>query len=69
MPFLNFMYENLSTIIVLLILCLTFGFVIFSMVRSRKKGHSCCGCADCPMKGKCGSSPQKNDCCQNGKNP
>lgn len=49
------MYENLSTIIIGLMIALAIFAIIISMVRNRKKGKSSCGCGclNCPMSGSC----------------
>ncbi len=51
-----FLMENLSTIIVALILAAVVVLVIRKMVRDKKAGHSCsCGgsCGCCPSSGMC----------------
>ena len=47
--------KNLATIITLLIVLALVGGSIAILVRNKKKGRtSCgCGCANCPMAGKC----------------
>ncbi|MGN0476556.1 MAG: FeoB-associated Cys-rich membrane protein [Ruminococcus sp.] len=48
-------YENLATIIIGLIIALAISAITISMVRNRKKGKSSCGCgcSNCPMSGSC----------------
>jgi hypothetical protein len=54
---LEWLKDNLLTIAILLVLAAAVFAIVFSMVRSRKKGCSSCGggCAHCPMAGKCHS--------------
>lgn len=51
----NFITENLSTIIVLLVLCVVVGLVVFKMIKDKKAGKKgcSCGCSGCPMKDSC----------------
>ena len=46
---------NLATLLISAALAAAVVLVIIKMIRDRKKGRtSCgCGCADCPMSGKC----------------
>lgn len=50
-------YQNLATIIISLIIVAVVAAIIISTVRNRKKGKpSCgCGCSNCPMSGSCHS--------------
>lgn len=52
-----FIYQNLATIIISLIIVAVVAAIIISMVRNRKKGKSSCGygCSNCPMSGSCHS--------------
>ncbi len=52
---LNWITENLSTIIVSLVLILIVAAIIRKLVRDKKKGKSSCGCncAHCAMAGSC----------------
>ena len=52
---LNWITENLSTIIVSLVLVLIGAAIIRKLVRDKKKGKSSCGCncAHCAMAGSC----------------
>jgi hypothetical protein len=47
--------DNLLTIGILLVLAAAVFAIVFSLIRSKKKGRSSCGggCAHCPMAGKC----------------
>ena len=47
---------NLATILISALLIAAVAFVIIKMIRDRKNGKSACscGCADCPMKDRCG---------------
>lgn len=56
------LYENLSTIIVGLILAVIVGLIIFSMIRNKKKGKCACGheCGCCPMGGSCHGEKRDN---------
>ena len=49
---------NMGTIIVCLILAAIMAFVIWHMVRKKRKGRSICGCSctGCPMAGGCHGS-------------
>lgn len=50
-------YQNLSTIIISLIMVAVVAAIIISTVRNRKNGKSSCGCgcSNCPMSGSCHS--------------
>jgi len=47
--------ENISTIVICIILIAVVACIIMSMVRDKKKGKSSCGagCASCALHGKC----------------
>ena len=47
--------ENMATIIICALLFAVVTAIIVSMVTTKKKGKSSCGCgcADCPMSGSC----------------
>jgi hypothetical protein len=47
--------NNLGTIVVALIVLAVTGFVIYTMIRDKKKGKSSCGC-------NCGSCPSACSC-------
>lgn len=45
---------NLATILISAVLLAAVVFIVIRMVRDRRKGSSCsCGCAGCPLRGKC----------------
>lgn len=50
-------FENIATIIICIVLFAVVTAIILSMARGKKKGKSSCGCgcADCPMSGSCHS--------------
>ena len=52
---LEFLAQNYGTIIVVTILAAVCALIIISWIRGKKKGRSSCGCgcANCPMRGKC----------------
>ena len=52
---LAFLAENLSTIIISVILVAVVTLVLFFMINEKKKGKSSCGggCSGCPMSGNC----------------
>ena len=52
--------NNAGTILVLVILAAAVSGIIALMIRSKKKGKSCCssGCSGCPFSGKCGENRQ-----------
>ena len=54
--------ENLGTIIVVAILLVVVGAAVFSIIRSKRKGKSSCGCgcANCAMRGSCHKSSNTN---------
>lgn len=54
---LTWISENIATIIICMVLIAVVTAVIASMVRSKKKGKSSCGCgcANCAMKDSCHS--------------
>lgn len=51
----NFIYSNISTIIIGIVLAAIVGMVIVKMIRDKKKGKSSCGgsCAGCPSNCDC----------------
>ncbi|HOO79490.1 MAG TPA: FeoB-associated Cys-rich membrane protein [Lachnospiraceae bacterium] len=53
----NWLFENMSTIVVLLIVLGTISLILGRMIKDKKKGSKACGCgcSDCPMSGKCHS--------------
>ena len=50
----DWIINNLGTIIVALVVAAVVGLIVFNYIRKKKKGQSTCGCgcADCPMKKK-----------------
>ncbi len=56
---LTWLMENMATIIISAVLVLVVAAIIVSMVRSKRKGKSSCGCANCPA----GSSCAMNGAC------
>ncbi|MBQ9832294.1 MAG: FeoB-associated Cys-rich membrane protein [Clostridia bacterium] len=55
----NWLSENIGTIVVLLIVAATVVTVIINMVKKKKKGGCSCGCSSCPMGQKCPSHKNK----------
>ena len=53
--------QNIGTIIVLVAVAFVSGFAVYSMLKDKKSGKSSCGCScsDCPMSGKCHTSPEE----------
>ena len=51
----NFIMQNLATVLIALALALVCALIIVKMVRDKKKGKSgCgCGCSGCAMSGMC----------------
>ena len=51
----NLILENLSSIIVSLILIVIVVAVVLKLIKNKKNGKSSCGCgcSNCAMKGKC----------------
>ncbi|MEG0894747.1 MAG: FeoB-associated Cys-rich membrane protein [Oscillospiraceae bacterium] len=51
----NWIAQNISTIIISIVLLAIVSTILFVMVKNKKKGKSSCGCActNCPMSGKC----------------
>lgn len=49
------LYQNLATIIISLLLAVCVGFIIAGLIKDRKKGKKSCGacCANCALCGKC----------------
>lgn len=47
--------QNIPTVIICTALLLIVVWIIFGMVKDKKKGKSSCGgsCGSCPMSGKC----------------
>ena len=47
--------ENIATVLISAVLVAVVAAIIFSMVKTREKGKSSCGCgcANCPMSGSC----------------
>ena len=58
---LDFIANNIGTIIVCLVLLTVVFAIVFTMLRDKKRGkHSCsCGCKGCPLSGKCGETDGK----------
>lgn len=54
---LEFLSENIGTIIVLLILLAVVAAIIAGQIKNKKQGRSSCGCGckDCPNSGMCHS--------------
>ena len=50
---LTWLMENMATIIISAVLVLVVAAIIVSMVRSKRKGKSSCGCGCCAMNGAC----------------
>lgn len=55
---LTFLTENLSTIIISLIIVAIVACIVFKMIKDKKNGkNSCgCGCENCPSAGMCHKS-------------
>ena len=53
---LEFLSQNIGTIIVLLILLAVVAAIIAGQVKAKKQGRSSCGCSGCPNSGACHSS-------------
>ncbi len=55
---LEFLANNLSTIIVGLIVAILIGLAVYAIRRDKKQGKSSCGnnCAHCQMSGQCHST-------------
>lgn len=54
MGFFEFLWNNIATVAVLLVLCAVVGAVIFFTVRKKRAGGCCSsGCSGCPLSGKC----------------
>ena len=60
---LEFIKDNVGTIVISLILIGIFALIIKSMIREKKKGKSSCGCncAHCAMTGACHTSKTKDN--------
>ena len=58
---LTWIYQNLATIIISLIIVAIVAAIIISTVRNRKKGKSSCGCgcSNCPMSSACHRNKEK----------
>ena len=52
---LNFLSQNIGTIVVSVILALIVAFVIIRMIKNKKAGKSSCGCGceNCAMANEC----------------
>ncbi len=61
MLFIDFITENLGTIVVALILAVAVAAIIIASYRAKRAGKSSCGdgCSCCPMSGKCHSAGRK----------
>ena len=55
--------NNLSTILVGLVLLAVLGGIVLYMIRQRKRGESSCGCncSHCAMRGTCHTAHTKQD--------
>lgn len=53
--------ENIATILICVLLIAIAAAIIAGLIRNKKKGiSSCgCGCANCPMSGKCHQNKEK----------
>ncbi|MBP5491813.1 MAG: FeoB-associated Cys-rich membrane protein [Clostridiales bacterium] len=51
----NWILENLGTIVISAVLLLIVALVVFTMIRNKKRGKSTCGCgcANCAAKDMC----------------
>ena len=60
---LEFIKDNVGTIVISLILIGIFALIIKSMIRDKKKGKISCGCncAHCAMAGACHTSKTKDN--------
>ena len=49
------MLDSLPTILIIAALVLFFGFLLYTLIRDKKKGKSSCcgGCSGCAMAGQC----------------
>jgi len=58
MPVINFLLENVGTIIVALVLAAIVALIVIARVKAKKKGKSTCGCGceNCAMSGMCHST-------------
>jgi len=54
--------ENLGTIIVCMILVAVVGFILYNMIKRKRKGMSSCGCncSTCPAGGTCHGNEKKS---------
>lgn len=54
-----FLSENLSTIVIGLILIVSILLIIIGIIKSKKRGKSSCGCGclDCPYSNSCSKKP------------
>lgn len=52
---LHWLYENLGTLLIALVLAAVVTAIVWSLVRKKKQGESSCGCgcAHCAMNGTC----------------
>lgn len=52
---LEFLSQNIGSIIVLFVIVAIMGALIFGLIRSKKRGGSSCGCgcSNCPMSKSC----------------
>ncbi|HOP12322.1 MAG TPA: FeoB-associated Cys-rich membrane protein [Oscillospiraceae bacterium] len=56
-------FENLSSILIGLILAAVIALIIIMMIRNKKKGKSSCGCSSCSgcaMAGSCHPAEEKD---------
>lgn len=60
---LAWLQSNLSTILVGLALLCLLGWIVFRMIRQRKREESSCGCgcSNCAMNGTCHAAKEKKD--------
>ena len=51
---LDFIKNNIGSIVVLVIVVALLAFLTVSIIRSKRRGSSCsCGCSGCPMSARC----------------
>lgn len=60
---LTWLQSNLPTILIVTGLALFFGFLVYTLIRDKRKGRSSCcgGCAGCAMAGQCHGRLQHTD--------
>lgn len=66
---LEFLMNNWGTIIVCALIVAAMAGLVYSLIKDKKKGKTCCGgCSGCAMSGSCSSAHSKGEAHVHGRN-